>query len=263
MKDSGDESAGATPLFNDRTEVFPEPRSCRDDLLAGTNLAGHTFNQFFPWQMNQDGTGSEILNHLGRHELHGYIPQVFINGVDPALDDYYGQFSRFNPNVIQNMLQIKEDPLHAGTYYGIDAPEFSTHASGQVISVTAAPALDADHIAIRYVTHRATASYTDTPNPNHSGHYREPLPLSDGTLMAVHTPETDRDYGSGFNSDYDFRLKTLTKSGSYWVANQTLTGGISKTVSYWDPYDLIGYSGYLWELNPVEVRTVAPMALSK
>ncbi len=253
-----DESAGATPLYNVRTEVFPEPRTCRTDLLTGTVLAGHTFNQFFPWQMNQDGTGSEVLNHLGRHELAGYIPQVFDENldppVDPALETYYGQFSRFNPNSIQNMLQIKEDPLHPGTYYGIDAPEFATHASGQVISVTAPPALDADHIAIKYVTHRATASYTDTPDPNHSGHYREPVPLSDGTLIAVHTADIDHDYGSDFNSDYDFRLKTLIKSGSYWVANQALTGGISKTISYWNPYSLLSYSGYLWELNPVEVR---------
>src|SRR5262249_7164513 len=69
-----DESAGASYNLNDRTEVFPEPRSCRGDLLAGTPLVGHEFNQFFPWTMNQDGTQLEILNHVGRHELHGYIP---------------------------------------------------------------------------------------------------------------------------------------------------------------------------------------------
>jgi len=42
-----DESAGAARL-NVRTEVFPEPRSSRTDLLAGTNLEGHSFNDFFP-----------------------------------------------------------------------------------------------------------------------------------------------------------------------------------------------------------------------
>ena len=248
------EAANATPQYNNRTEIFPEPRGCRDDLLSGTELAGHTMNQFFPWQMNQDGTGSEVLNHLGRHELSGYIPQVFNYGVDPALDDFYGQFSRFNQNSISNMLQMEEDPLHPGTYYAIDAPEFATHASGQVISTTAPPSLDADHIAIRYVTHRDTASYDDTPDANDTGHYRDPLPLSDGTLIAAHTTQTNSETGSGFNSNYAFRLKTLTKSGSYWVAGAALTGGISKTVSYWDPYSLLSYSGYLWELSPVEVR---------
>jgi hypothetical protein len=34
----------------------------------------------------------------------------------------------------------------------------------------------------------------------------------------------------------------------------TLTNGISKTISYWDPDVLVTYSGLLWELNPVEVR---------
>jgi hypothetical protein len=246
-----DESAGATALLADRTEVFPEPRACRDDLLAGTYLAGHSFNHFFPWMMEQDGTGSETLNHLGRHELHGYIPASVTN--DDEVFDYYGQLTRFNPNRILNMFQVKEDPLRPGMYYGVDAPEFGTHAAGQVISMTAPPDQDADHIAVTYVTHRDTAGASLTGN--HSGHYREPLPLSDGSLLAVHTGPVGYESGSGFDSDYAFRLKTLVPSGSsYWAAGAALTGGISKTVSYWDPDTLVSYSGAFWELNPVEVR---------
>ena len=52
-------------------EVFPEPRPNRTDLLAGTGLFGQTFNQFFPWQINEDGTAEETVNHVGRHELGG------------------------------------------------------------------------------------------------------------------------------------------------------------------------------------------------
>jgi hypothetical protein len=33
-----------------------------------------------------------------------------------------------------------------------------------------------------------------------------------------------------------------------------LTGGITKSVSYWDPDVLVSYSGALWELDPVEVK---------
>ena len=40
----------------------------------------------------------------------------------------------------------------------------------------------------------------------------------------------------------------------------TLTNGISKTISYWDPDTLVTYSGNLWELNPVEVRARAKPA---
>jgi len=238
-----DESASATVVLTDRTEVFPEPRGCRNDLLNGTNLYGHTFNQFFPWQINQDGTSGETLNHIGRHELAGYIPASIKN--DPNIDDYYGQVARFNPNPIGNLLQIKEDPLHPGTYYAVDAPEFTTHGSGQVISLTAPPGLSADHIAVSYVTTRTTAT----------GHYREALPLSDGTLIAVHTVQTDTASGAGFSSNYAFRLKLLTQGvDGFWSADTPLTGGISKTFSYWSPDVLLTYSGNMWELNPVEVR---------
>ena len=42
-----------------------------NDFPAGTGLAGHTFNQFFPWQINEDGTAEETINHIGRHEIGG------------------------------------------------------------------------------------------------------------------------------------------------------------------------------------------------
>jgi len=60
-----DESPSSVATTN-QTEVFPEPRGVRTDLLAGTGLAGHTFNQFFPWQINEDGTAEETINHVGR-----------------------------------------------------------------------------------------------------------------------------------------------------------------------------------------------------
>lgn len=254
-----DETAAAIPQA-DRSEVFPEPRSSRADLLVGTNLEGHSFNQFFPWQVNEDGTEHETLNHIGRHELHGYFNRS-VND-DSNVQEFVNVYpSRFNPNVLFNFLEVKEDPAVPGNYFGVDAPEFSTHASGQIVSMSAPPTLPADRIAVAYVTHRDTESYTaegGTPSPNHSGHYRDPLPLSDGTLVAVHTPETraDRNEGTRANpaSRYDFRLKTLRRDVALWVADQPLTSGISKTVSYYDPDVLVSYSGPLWELQPVEVR---------
>jgi hypothetical protein len=246
-----DESASATVL-NDRTEVFPEPRECRQDLLTGTDLNGHNFNHFFPWTINQDGTDSEILNHLGRHELHGYIPST-ING-DPNIFEYYGQMNRFNNNDIENMFQIKEDPVHPGSYYGVEAPEFYTHASGQIVRISATPNQDADHISVDYITHPDTAGTTNTAN--HSGHYREPLPLASGTLIAVHTSYTGQEEGNQpHDTTYDFRLKTIIPAGNgYWTAGQPLTNGLNKTISYWNPDVMVNYSGPMWELNPVEVR---------
>src|SRR6185503_10626335 len=96
------------------------------------------------------------------------------------------------------------------------------------------------------------------PPPEHSGLYRNPLPLSDGTVVAVHTSETRADANEGTRaapqSRYAFRMKSLVSSGGVLVAGTALTGGITKSVSWWDPDVLVSYSGAFWELDPVEVR---------
>ncbi|HET9314809.1 MAG TPA: Calx-beta domain-containing protein, partial [Vicinamibacteria bacterium] len=255
------ESASSVPLAN-RDEVFPEPRPPRIDLLAGTNLEGHTFNHFFPWQMNQDGTEPEVLSHIGRHELHGYFNRSIKD--DPNVREFIAATSgRFNPNGIGNLLQIEESPIAAGTYFGIDAPEFYTHAAGQVVSLPGPPGVPADELAVTYHTHRDTASFNDDgdpPPPNHSGHYRNPLPLSDGTVLVAHTAETRADRNEGTRAlpvaRYDFRLKLLTPGpGGYQTAGPPLTPGIHKTLWFWDPDVRVDYANVtLWELDPVEVR---------
>lgn len=251
------EAPNSTPLFGDRTEVYPEPRASRPDLLAGTNLNGHSFNHFFIWQMNEDGTDVEILNHLGRHELHGYIPAT-IND-DANVIDYYGQLSRFNPNPINNTLQTEESPEIPGRYFAIDAPEFQTHSCGQIVQIDAPPTLDADHIKVVYITHRSTSGPSDGPNANHSGLYRDPLMLTGGVLIASHTSETRADANTGTRANpgsrYDLRLKTIVPLGNgYWAAGAPITPAITKTISYWDPDVLVNYSGPMWQWQAVEVR---------
>jgi Hydrazine synthase alpha subunit middle domain len=244
------EAAGAAAL-NSRAEVFPEPR-----IAAGT-VEAYTLNQFFPWQINDDGTGEETLNHIGRHELSRYFNRSFNN--DTRLLEF-NPGARFNTNSITNFLQIKEAPSQAGTYIGIDAPEFTTHAAGQIISINGAPSVNPDQMAITYVTHPDTASTDDTPSASHSGLYRNPLPMADGLLVAAHTSETRADRNDGTRalpqSRYHFRLKTIAQAGQYWLPGQALTGaGIVKSISYWDPDVLVSYTGELWELDPVEVRS--------
>ena len=243
------EAPGAAAL-NSRVEVYPEPRR-----LTG-NVEAYTINHFFPWQINDDGTGEETLNHIGRHELHRYFNRSFN---DDARLQEFNPGSRVNANSITNFLQIEEAPSQPGTYLGIDAPEFGTHAAGQIISINGAPTVNPDQMAITYVTHPETASTDDTPGPNHSGLYRNPLPMADGLVVAAHTSETRADRNDGTRafpqSRYHFRLKTLTQTGQYWVPGQALTGtGIVETISYWDPDVLVSYTGALWELDPVEVR---------
>jgi len=246
-----DESAQATATA-DRSEVFPEPRIA----AAGSNLNGHRINHFFPWQLNQDGTEEETLNHVGRHELQGYFDRS-VND-DANLDEFIAEISgRANPNPVLNLLQLREDPARPGRYYAVDAPEFNTHAAGQLLRFDAPPSLNPAQIRIEYLTHRD--SFGTTPSPNHSGHFRNPLPLADGRLLAAHA-DAQGDAGNlgtraQPNPSYQFRLREVTGSpGSMQAGAALVESGIRKSISYYDPDVLVSYDGPLWELSPVEVR---------
>jgi Hydrazine synthase alpha subunit middle domain len=243
------EAANAARL-NTSAEVFPETRAADEAQRLGINR--HTLNQFFPWTLLEDGSGGETLNHIGRHELHRFFESTFRN--DPNLV----AFSTSGGRPVYNFFQIKEDPLQPGRYIGIDAPEFQTHASGQIVSITAPNGAAAHRARIDYVTHEETKFPSDTPTTDHSGHYRDPLPLSDGKLIAVHTPQTRAENPTGARSLYDFRLKSLRRlANGVWVADAPLTPGIQKSVEYWSPGVKVTYSGELWELQPVEVKARA------
>ncbi|HEV7923226.1 MAG TPA: hypothetical protein VGR02_20785 [Thermoanaerobaculia bacterium] len=254
--DYSDESAAAQKL-NQRVEVFPEPRS--GNTPPGSNLVGNNINHFFPWAINEDGTSEETINHLGRHELHNFFARAFTD--DPAVIEFiYFNGVRFNTNEAENTFQLKEDPVNRGLFYATDAPEFSSHASGQIVSFSAPPDKPADQVQVNWITPRSTRDFADPPAPaDDSGHYRDPLPLSDGTLLAVHTAETreDDDVGTPGHplSRYDFRIKPLIKqANNFYLPGAPVTGGIQASISYWNPDNLIQWSGTLWELSPVEIR---------
>ena len=238
-------------------EVFPEPRL----EVPGSNVAGLRINHFFAWQIHPGGTEEETLNHIGRHELHSYFNRSFLD--DPNLDEFIASVSgRFNPNSILNMFQLAEDPETAGSYYAVDAPEFQTHASGQIVSLAAPPAQAPDAIAVALITHPDTGTVVpdgETPPPTHTGHYREPLPLAGGAILAVHT-ETRAAHNQGTRAEpdprYDFRIKQLVDTGQYFEAGAPLLpgGGIVREIQYWDPDVMVSYHGPMWELSPVEIR---------
>ena len=251
------------------TELFPEPRSQWighvDAQMPGYAgplhdwkpwLTGHEVNHFFPWTMNQDGTDENTLNHLGRHELHGYFQAA--RDDDPNLESHLspGPFTA-NSYTVGNLTRIREDPHAPGWYLAIQAPEFFTHGSGQIVRVWAPPTANADQVRIEPLTHPATANVDESPGPEHSGMYRDVLPLAGGSWIASHAPTTDSagNVGNHWNPDpvYDFRLRRLVRDGEYWRAGPPLTNGLSASVQWYDPDELISYSGPLWELWPAEV----------
>jgi len=102
-----DESPAAQLLA--RNEFFPEPRTYDTNALAGLNVRGIAFNQFFPWQMTEDGTDEELINHVGRHELVQQVLNSFTNDVNLITNTPVG---RFNTNFLGSLFQIAEDPLN-------------------------------------------------------------------------------------------------------------------------------------------------------
>ncbi len=254
-----DESSNSVPTTN-QAEVFPEPRPVRPDLLAGTGLAGHVFNQFFPWAINQDGTDEETLNHIGRHEIGGsYANGAFTN--DPNIQDLYYFGGNFNTNTVGNFLMVREDPRTPGLFYGIDAPEFGTHSGGQIVSLTGATNLNAFYMRINYLTPRSTRAPASSPTTipaDHTGFYRHPLMTSDGYFIAAQTSYALTEPGNFGTPEfpgtpYDFRLKFLNFSNGFYAPGATLTSGLTNDAAYWSPDALITQTNKLWELDPVEV----------
>jgi len=252
-------------------EVFPEARGtfgdpAWDDLQP--TETGHTINHFFPWMSHQDGTGLEILDHLGRHELAGYIaPARTYLDYDGVEDD------------VDLFLHISEDPTAFGTYYGIRCPEFGTRAAGQVVSIAAPPGANADSIAVAYRTHPATGTIVgegQQPSANHIGMFRDPVRLMDGTLLASHTTNVRYEDETVVNPPYpqpytlssrnDFAIKRLVPgvNGYLAVGTRLMATPIVESISYFDNgrYRVVQYSGPLWELQPIELlpRPAPPAA---
>lgn len=236
----------------DRTEHFPEPRVAP----AGAQVQGLRFNHFFPWQLNQDGTAALTLNHVGRHELHSFFNRSLSND---------GNLRDFTPNGgnsyrLLNLLHLAEDPTQAGRFYALNAPEFGTLSGGQIVRFSAVMGANPDQLQLQSVTHPDTGG--TTTSANHSGHYRNPLPLSDGSLIASHTTATGlaRELGTRANPNpsHRYRLTRLTaaSNGSLVASATPLLGsaGIVRRIEYWDPDVRVTYEGPMWELGAVEVR---------
>lgn len=244
------EAAGAAIIPPNAThnEIFPESRLGQTSPTNGPVMP-FTFNLFQPWEMNQDGTSELTLNHMGRHELSfGYLGRSFTS--DPALSDNSDTSLIANTRYVRGdggLLQIKEDPSMAGRYYAIYSREFGTVSSGNLVRFNAAPNLNAEQIQLADLT-----PPEDQNNSVPGGRLRDPLPLAAGTLLASHS--TLGAVQPGNSPPIGFQIKELIPSGGGMLTpGQSLTGGISRNLTWWSPDNLITYNGLLWEFEPVEV----------
>ena len=252
-------SESSTATTSAAVDVFPEPRA---DTATSFGLR---LNHFFPWMINQDGSVEETLNHVGRHELFDYFNRSLKN--DTSLTDFSDAATppRSNINSAENWLQIAEDPTTPGRYYAIDAPEFYTHSAGQIVSINGSPSTNPSNMLVKFDTPRSTREFHSGSVPaDFTGHYRNPLPLSNGSMVASWVAEPRLSANDGTRANpiprYKFRLYSLVTDANGFMKtdpNGALTSGITKSVSWWDPDVLVTYNGPLWELSAVEVRVRA------
>jgi hypothetical protein len=196
-----------------------------------------------PWQLNQDGTNEETLNHLGRQEIEpGLQTRSFAN--DTALLDYTNLGFGANKKSIRGdggVFQIKEDPRYPGSFFGIYTGEFGTLTSGQIIRFNGAPGVNPEQMAFADASDAAMGA----------GRFRNPLPLADGQIIASHTPS--KTIGTVQATEFTLKQLALNATTQLYSPGTSLTGGITKSVSWWSPDTKLSYSGKLWELEPVEV----------
>lgn len=242
------EALGAAKIA--AAEIFPEDRSITQTIYGPVNRNAPNF--FTPWQINEDGTEEETLNHVGRHELSWMnMKKTFID--DTALSDETDLGYRANQISLSidngGLFHLREDPLNPGTYFSIASPEFGTLTADRIVKLTGAPTISAESMVITNVT-VTQADVLSTIYPG--GRFRTPLPTTLGTLIASHTPAT-----SATPADMGvFRLRqlTLNPATGLYAAATSLTSGINKAVTWWDTGSLRSFNGPLWELEPVEVR---------
>jgi hypothetical protein len=283
-----------TAMAPDSWEIFPEPpgfdRKALIDTLGGT-VSGKEQNLFMPWMINLDGTGGEIINHVGRHEIGPFIGKNFVNDanivdLNPSVNPNYGGMGI--RTYVNNFMAPREDPLSPGTFYGVDANDLGTHGAGQIVKLNHGGTnpdgtpKNPDAITITYVTAGANGAskpgFLPTVKPsinlpatgqtaltsaNALTLYRTPLPMSDGTLVASHVSGiTQADYNSGTVAQpatfFAFRLKSLKVSGTTYVPDVTLTSGLTINTSYYVGATQVSYNGPAWELDPVEVVARTP-----
>lgn len=249
-------------------DVYPEARVAQDPT-RNPNEALQDFNQFFIWQINEDGSGEETLNHVGRHEFGGtYMDGVFLD--DPNLSYLFPPYDanaamRGTFRSDSGIFQLKEDPTQAGRYYGVYAQEFSRQAAGRLIEFAMAPGVNPETVAITDYTNATLDSDPNgdhPPTPSQTGHYRNPVKTTDGTFYVSHTPEyrVNADDSKDVlhpKPRYVFQLKPMVKNqnGPDWLAGASLTGGLVKNVRWWqDEAQPHQYNGPLNEVDLVEVR---------
>ncbi len=234
-----------------RQEWFPESLAGAESAFGP--VSAFLSNFFTVWQINPDGTGEETLNHVGQHELaFGFLTPSFKS--DGALTNHTQDGLHANQVPVRReggLFHLREDPMEAGSFYAVSARESHSFTTDRLVKLTGAPQVNPELMQLREVTHGDASDWL------RGGRFRNPLPLSDGRLVASHTTST-RPPEPGTPLD-NLRLTWLVndKQTAKQVAGPRLTAGVRKRLAWWQGGKLVDFDGELWELEAVEVRVRA------
>jgi hypothetical protein len=236
------------PKLDSRAEPFPESRSGSRGPYG--EVSAFVTNFFTIWQMNQDGSAEETLNHVGQHELaFGFLTPSFRD--DPNLSNHTVESNHANRLAIRReggLFHLREDPRRAGRYVATVARESGSFTTGPLVSLGGAPVLNGDQMRVVALT---AFDGGDAPL---QGRYRNPLPLSDGRLVASHTSSARAPEEGGALADLRLRLLVRDAAGGLYRAGPPLTPGIRAHVNWSSAAGQKNFDGVLWELDAVELR---------
>ena len=257
-------------------DVFPEARhDC--DPTRDPNEPLLDFNQFMIWQINEDGSEEEVINHAGRNEFGGsYMYGMFKD--DPLLQEGRANEGTFSKNQVvretvhadSGIFQLREDVKVPGRYHGTYAQEFKRQSAGRIFEFDLPPPKNPEEMVVTDYTNASLdeSPYDgDTKLASQTGHYRDSLKLFSDAWVVSHTSEyrLNSDDGGDPNSApaiskprYVFQIKNFvpkTAGSSEYVAGTSLTKGIVKKVIYWTGVaNSTTYDGPLNETDVIEVR---------
>jgi hypothetical protein len=231
-----------------RDEPFPESRSGGSGPYGP--VSAYTNNFFTIWQMNQDGSAEETLNHVGQHELmFGALVPSFAG--DPALSNRTVDALHANRLPLRResgLFHLREDPRRPGSYVATTARMHDAFTTGQLVMLSGSPALNGEQMTLTALTAAAPGDAFA------GGRFRNPLPLSDGTLVASYSRETRAPPPGKPLPDLRLVRLELDQASGLYRAGAPLTAGIRKSLGWWTPAGRKEWSGELWELEAVEVR---------